>query len=92
MDNQAIAQRLVAQARNLAQKQGNLYRVRAYRRAAETIRGLDRPVEDLLAVEGRKALKALPGIGASLAEKIETLVYTGDIATLTEDDKTLVAI
>ena len=92
MDNRTIAQKLLNMAHSLEEKHASLYRVQAYRRAAQTVMGLDRPVEDLVASAGRKALKELPGIGAKLSFKIETLVRTGDIATLKEDDKRLVAV
>ena len=89
MDNIAIAQQLLEVAHTLEEKQVNLFRVRAYRRAAQIIRGLDRPVEDILADAGRKALKELPGIGVSLSAKIETLVRTGEFPTLKEEAGTL---
>jgi DNA polymerase (family X) len=82
MDNRAIAHRLLEAAHSLEEKRASLYRVQAYRRAAQAVLGLDRPVEDLVAAEGRKALKALPGIGPKLSIKIETLVRTGEIANL----------
>ena len=85
MDNRTIAQRLLDAAHSLEGKRASLYRVQAYRRAAQTIMGLDRSVEELVADAGRKALKDLPGIGVKLSVKIETLVRTGDIATLKED-------
>ena len=91
MDNRSIAQFLIATARSLQAKRSNLYRVQAYRRAAQTILGLDRPVEDLVADTGRKALRELPGIGAKLSVKIETLVRTGDITALNDDSALLVA-
>jgi len=91
MDNRTIAQQLIATARTMQEKHSNLYRVQAYRRAAQTILGLDRPVEDLVAGAGRKALRELPGIGAKLSVKIETLVRTGDITALNEDAAMLVA-
>ena len=87
MDNRTIAQRLLEEARSLQADRASLYRVRAYRQAAQTIMGLDQPVEEIVAHSGRKALKALPGIGLKLSVKIETLVRTGDIATLKGDDK-----
>ena len=74
MDNRTLAQRLLEMAHSLEEKHASLYRIQAYRRAAETILGLDRPIEDLVAGEGRKALKQLPGIGPKLSEKIEKLV------------------
>ena len=89
MDNIAIAQQLLEVAHTLEEKQVNLFRVRAYRRAAQIIRGLDRPVEDILADAGRKALKELPGIGVSLSAKIETLVRTGEFPPLKEEAGTL---
>ena len=83
-----IRDQLLELAHSLEAKRASLYRIQAYRRAAETILGLDRPVEDLVAVDGRKSLKRLPGIGPRLSLKIEKLVRTGEIAILKEDDRT----
>src|SRR5437870_673820 len=82
MDNRTIAQRLTGFARFLETKRGNLYRIQAYRRAAETVLGLERPVTDIVAEKGRKGLQALPGIGAQLSFTIENLVRTGELRTL----------
>ncbi len=82
MDNRAIAHQLLDLAHSLEREHASLYRVQAYRRAAETILGLDQPVEEIVAHAGRKALRQLPGIGAKLSVKIETLVRSGEIATL----------
>ena len=92
MDNRTIAQRLLDTAHSLEREHANLYRVKAYRRAAETILGLDRPVEDLVAADGRKALKELPGIGVKMSVKIEKLVRTGEIAKVKEENAKVVAI
>ena len=92
MDNRTIAQRLLEMARSLEGKHASLYRVMAYRRAAQTVMGLDQPVEEIVASAGRKALKDLPGIGVKLSVKIETLVRNGDIATLKEDETRLTAV
>ena len=90
MDNRTVARKLLDAAHLLEERHANLYRVQAYRRAAEMILGLDRPVEDLVAGEGRRGLKQLPGIGGRLSEKIEKLVRTGEIATLKEGDGNMV--
>jgi DNA polymerase/3'-5' exonuclease PolX len=81
MDNYTIAQRLTAYAHHLEESAPSLYRSRAYRRAASTLLGLDRPAAEIVAAEGRKGLQALPGIGAHLAYTIEELVRTGEFRT-----------
>jgi DNA polymerase/3'-5' exonuclease PolX len=48
--------------------------VQAYRRAAETILGLEAPIQDMMACQGRKGLRQLPGIGAKLSQKIEEIL------------------
>ena len=92
MDNRTIAQRLLELAHSMEGRHASLYRVMAYRRAAQTVMGLDQPIEEMVATTGRKALKDLPGIGVKLSAKIETLVRTGDIATLKEDETRLRAV
>lgn len=82
MDNQTIAQQLLDYAQYLEAREVNFYRVRAYRRAAETVLGLDRPVADLVATVGRAGLEALPGIGSHLSFTLEDLVRTGEFHTL----------
>ena len=60
----------------------NAFRIRAYRRAAQTVRAHTRELKDELAA-GRD-LDALPGIGADLAGKIAEIVRTGSCALLKE--------
>jgi DNA polymerase (family 10) len=79
MDNVTIAQRLIGMAHELEGQRSNLYRVRAYRRAAETVLNLDRSVEDIVTESGRTGLSELPGIGSSLSDKIARLVQTGEV-------------
>ncbi len=81
MDNFTVAQRLRQHANQLDGKDGNLFRVRAYRRAAQVVMGLDRPLADILAESGGDGLAALPGIGAHLAFTIEHLARTGEFLT-----------
>jgi DNA polymerase (family X) len=85
MDNRTIAQLLMRQARYLVDRKASLYRVRAYRQAAETVLGLDEPLESIFAQRGQRGLRELPGIGAHIARTLETLVHTGALPTLIED-------
>jgi DNA polymerase (family X) len=55
------------------------FRVRAYRRAAQTLESLG---EDLAVVTARGGLSGLPGIGRELAARIEEYLATGRIAQL----------
>ena len=85
MDNATIAQKLVEYANYLEAEEGNVYRVRAYRRAADTVRSLDRPLREVLASEGRTGLEGLAGIGTHLSYTLETLLSTGEFRTLSAD-------
>ena len=80
MTNTDVARQLQQHARKLAEKYGNLYRIRAYRRAAHTVLGLDRPVAELHKWE----LEVLPGIGDHLALAITNYVRTGEWKTFEE--------
>ncbi len=53
-----------------------IHRVLSYRRAADTIRELPR---DLRAVSAEKGLTDLPGIGKTLADKINEMLQTGEL-------------
>jgi DNA polymerase (family 10) len=92
MNNQDIATQLIGLAHELEAKRANLYRVRAYRRAAQVVLGLDRAVEEIVDEAGQAGLEELPGIGASLAETIATLARTGEIANLKVEERTLVGV
>ncbi len=88
MDNRDIARRLTDFAKYLEGKRRNQYRIQAYRRAAETVLGLGRPVEEILAQEGAKALEELPGIGEHLAFTIAGLVKDGVFRIVRRKTKT----
>jgi DNA polymerase (family 10) len=60
----------------LAAQRANPYRVRAYRKAADTIEALE---EDIADIAARKALEDIEGVGRDLAEKIEEFLRTGTI-------------
>ena len=52
------------------------YRIRAYRRAAQTLLSLSEP---LRAIAQRDALETLPGIGKTLSKEIQELLETGQL-------------
>ncbi|MBV9918101.1 MAG: hypothetical protein JO153_16485, partial [Solirubrobacterales bacterium] len=79
MDNAEIAERLEAFALLLELDEANPFTVRAYRRAAEAVRGAAMPIEDLVR-SGR--VRELRGIGAGIAARLRELVETGEIAEL----------
>jgi len=54
----------------------NVFKVNAYRRAAENIREAGRPLAEIRA-EG--TLRQVPGVGEAIAEKIEELLDTGKL-------------
>jgi len=80
--NTEIAARLKEIARLLDEQGANQFRVRAYQRAAETLKNLKRPVDKLIKAGGLDALQELPGIGAGLARSIEQFVLTGKMPAL----------
>ncbi len=82
MLNDEIAQRLKEVARLLQEQGANPFRVQAYRRAAEALHRLERPVTEILNAEGMEGLQQLPGIGESLARSIRDLVNTGRLPML----------
>ena len=81
MDNSEIADRLDAFATLLELVDANAYTTRAYRRAADTIRGSEVPVEPLVR-SGRA--RRLRGIGPGIEARLRELVETGEIAELAE--------
>jgi len=79
VDNPQIADRLDAFASLLELAEANPYMGRAYRRAAETIRGAPFPVAELVR-SGRA--RELRGIGPGIESRLRELVETGAIAEL----------
>ena len=86
MDNPWIADRLDAFAALLELADANPYTTRAYRRAAELIRGTAVPVADLVR-SGR--VRDLRGIGPGIESRLRELVETGEIAELVELEREL---
>jgi DNA polymerase (family 10) len=81
VENEFIAERLATFAALLELGDANPYTARAYRRAAETIRGLPVGVADLVRA-GR--VRELRGIGPGIEGRLRELVQTGAIAELAE--------
>jgi DNA polymerase (family 10) len=76
MKNQQIAKIFNEIAELLELKGENVFRIRAYRRAAQNLDGLSKDVSTL----SEEELTALPGIGKDLAGKVREYLATGKIA------------
>jgi DNA polymerase (family 10) len=76
-----LAQLFRAMANLLATRRANPYRIRAYRKAADSILTVSGNLADLAA---RRQLQTIPGIGRDLAEKIEEFLATGTIRAYEE--------
>jgi len=86
VDNGQIADRLEAFASLLELADANTHTIRAYRRAAETIRAAAVPVAELVRA-GR--VRELRGIGRGIESRLRELVETGEIAELAELEREL---
>lgn len=75
MENPEIAQTFEEVADLLDIQGANPFRIRAYRNAARTIRDLSEP----LAGTAKEEVVKLSGIGKDLADKIATILATGDL-------------
>ncbi len=73
--NAEIADALERVADLLEAQDGQQFRVRAYRRAAETLRRLEQPATEILRAEGTAGLVALPGIGKSIAALVDEYAH-----------------
>lgn len=76
--NQSIAEMLHGIGEYLAM-QDVPFKPRAYEKAALVIEGLEEEAAALYKKGGIKALEAIPGVGVSIAEKIEELLKTGRV-------------
>jgi len=75
--NAWIATRLRQAADLLTVQDASPFRATAYRRAADTIAGLDKDVRAVAEAGGQSALDAIPGIGPSIAAAIMEMLGTG---------------
>lgn len=74
--NRTVATLFQSMADQLEARRENPHRIRAYRRAAESILRLN---DDIAAITQRGGLKEVSGIGKDLAAKIEEFLKTGSI-------------
>jgi DNA polymerase (family 10) len=79
MDREAVAEVLEEIGLLLELLGENPFKTRAYDNAARLVRGLDRDLQELVE---RNELTSIRGIGGALAEKIATLVTTGELPYL----------
>lgn len=79
--NRTLAELFRKIADLLSLRQANPHRIRAYRRAAESLSGLQ---EDVAAVSAQGELQRIPGIGRDLANKIQEFLKTGTIQSYEE--------
>jgi len=84
--NQDVAEQLELLADLLEIEGQAAFRVLAYRRAAQRVRDTGGPVAQL-ALDGKA--KELPGIGATIQDKIVQIVDTGEIEALARRRKTI---
>lgn len=80
--NDDIADRLDEIGRVYEGQGANPFRVRAWRMAADTLRGLDRSVADVYADGGLEALEAIPDIGDTIGRAIATALEYGRLPML----------
>ncbi len=80
--NTQVAMRLDEVAGLLLEQGASPFRVQAYRRGAETVRRLERPVSEIFEQEGVEGLRKLPGIGDRLAIAIRDIVRLGRLPML----------
>ena len=79
MTNQQLAE-IFERIANLMEINGEvIFKIRAYQRAAESLRGL---AEDAAVLAGRGELTTVPGIGKAIAEKTSELLTTGKLEFL----------
>ena len=78
MKNQELA-KILSEISIFLEMEGVEFKPRAYEKAAHSIEALEEDVADVYRKGGRKALEEIPGVGASIAEKIEEYINTGRI-------------
>jgi DNA polymerase (family X) len=77
ISNAFIADKLLELAQYLAEHNGNAFKVKAYRRAARTIRTMGESFDELVRIEAD--LTHYPGIGPAISKAIQEIVQTGTL-------------
>jgi DNA polymerase (family X) len=77
VSNAFIADKLLELAQFLGEYKGNAFKVRAYRRAARTIRTMGESFDELVHTEAD--LTHYPGIGTAISKAIQEIVQTGTL-------------
>ncbi|TSC96118.1 MAG: DNA polymerase (family X) [Parcubacteria group bacterium Athens1014_26] len=78
MDNRVISN-IFKEIAVYLEMQDDFFRARAYEKVAEVLDGLEEDVVKTYKKGGLKALEEIPGVGLSIAEKIEELIKTGHL-------------
>ncbi|MCD6550074.1 DNA polymerase/3'-5' exonuclease PolX [bacterium] len=78
MKNQELAQ-IFYEIAEFLEMEGVAFKPYAYQKAAITLENLKEDVEEIYRTGGRKALEEIPGVGKSIAQKIEEYLKTGKI-------------
>ncbi len=82
MTNKELAETFNLIADLLQIKGEVIYKILAYRKAAESLTNLGRDVNAIWQEGGVRALMEIPGVGKAIAEKIDELLSTGELAYL----------
>ncbi|MFH1826012.1 MAG: DNA polymerase/3'-5' exonuclease PolX [bacterium] len=80
MDNQQFAKILWEIAEFLELKQDNIFKIRAYRKAAQIISSLSVDLGEIYKKGGLKGLQEIPGIGEHIAAKCEEFIKKGKVS------------
>jgi Holliday junction resolvasome RuvABC DNA-binding subunit len=78
MNNQKIA-KILYEIEELLRIKGVAFKPKAYRRAAQTLENLKEDISEIYKKEGIKGIDKIPGIGKSIAKKIEAYLKKGKI-------------
>jgi len=78
MKNQELA-KIFYEIADYLEMEGVIFKPYAYQKVALTLETLEKDVQDVYKEGGKKALEKIPGVGKSIAEKIEEYLKTGKI-------------